>query len=95
MVRRSTGLRRRTRRKLKKKANEKFKVTSYLQKFEPKDTVVIKLDPASQKGMPHPMFKGKTGRVVERRGNAYIVEITYGNKKKMLIARPEHLALKK
>jgi large subunit ribosomal protein L21e len=41
--------------------------------------------------MPHPRFKGKTGRIIEKRGKSYIVQILDGNKAKKLIARPEHL----
>jgi large subunit ribosomal protein L21e len=95
MVRATKGFRRSTRRKLKKELKKKFKVTPYLAEFKPSDRVVIKIDPSSHKGMPFPKFKGKVGIVKEKRGDAYIVVITVGNKKKEVISRPEHLALKK
>jgi large subunit ribosomal protein L21e len=95
MVRATKGFRRSTRRKLKKSHRHKFKVTPYLKEFKVNDKVTIKLDPSSHKGMPFPKFKGKTGVVVEKRGNAYIVQIRIGNMLKKVISRPEHLALKK
>ncbi|MCK4335987.1 MAG: 50S ribosomal protein L21e [Candidatus Aenigmarchaeota archaeon] len=94
MVKASKGFRRSTRRKLKKKIRQKFKVTPYLKEFRSKDKVVIKIDPSSQKGMPFPKFKGMIGEVKEKRGNAYVIKITVGKKIKEVIARPEHLVLK-
>jgi len=44
-------------------------------------------------GMPHPRFHGLTGNVVERRGDAFIIEVYSGNKLKTVISRPEHLVL--
>ncbi|UCC92160.1 MAG: 50S ribosomal protein L21e [Candidatus Aenigmatarchaeota archaeon] len=95
MVKASKGFRRSTRRKLKKKVRQKFKVTPYLKEFKPKDRVVIKIDPSSQKGMPFPKFKGKVGEVNYKRGDAYVIKIRIGKKIKEVIARPEHLVLKK
>ena len=92
MVRATKGFRRSTRRKLKKSLRHKFKVTPYLREFKANDKVVIKIDPSSHKGMPFPKFKGMTGVIKERRGDAYIVKITIGNKTKEVISRPEHLA---
>jgi len=95
MVRATKGFRRSTRRKLKKSRRHKFKVTSYLKEFKINDKVVIKLDPSSHKGMPFPKFKGRVGEVVEKRGDAYVIEIRVGNSIKQVISRPEHLVLKK
>jgi large subunit ribosomal protein L21e len=94
MVRATKGFRRSTRKKLKKKIREKFKVIPYLQTFKPHDKVVIKPNPSSHKGMPFPKFKGLVGEVKEKRGDAYLVEIRVGNKIKTIISRPEHLVLK-
>jgi len=91
MVRSSKGLRSGTRRKLKKKLREKFKVEPFLREFKPGERVVIAIEPFSQKGMPHIRFKGKIGIVSEKRGNSYIISIKTGKKEKHLTARPEHL----
>ena len=59
--------------------------------FKDDEMVNVKPNPSSQKGMPHYRYKGATGTVKGRRGDAYLVEVKLGNKKKMIIARPEHL----
>ncbi|UCD03427.1 MAG: 50S ribosomal protein L21e [Candidatus Aenigmatarchaeota archaeon] len=91
MVRASKGLRTGTRRKLSKGARDKFTVTPYLREFKPKDRVTVIPDPSSHKGMPHIRFKGVAGVVKGRRGDSYMVEVSIGNKKKTITARPEHL----
>jgi len=52
---------------------------------------VIIPEPSSHKGMPSPRFKGKIGKIIEKRGKSYIVEIIDGKKKKRIISNPEHL----
>ena len=44
-------------------------------------------------GMPHPRYRGKTGKIIETRGNAYVVQIRDGNMQKELIIPPVHLRL--
>ncbi|AEG19294.1 50S ribosomal protein L21e [Methanobacterium paludis] len=95
MVKRSKGFRSKTRFKLKKsirpvRANN---ITKRIQIFNEDDLVHIIIDPSIQKGQPHPRFHGQTGRVANRRGRAYIVQINDGNKAKKLIIRPEHLKM--
>lgn len=91
MVKTSKGFRRATRKKLKRDFKQKFKVTPYLREFNKDDRVVIKIDSTSQKGMPFPKLKGKTGKIKGKRGGAYLVEVKSGNKTKEIISRPEHL----
>jgi len=95
MVRATMGFRRATRRKLKAPLRHKFKVTPYLTEFKVKDRVTLKPNPSSHKGMPFPKFKGLTGVIKARRGDAYVVQIKIGNSLKEVISRPEHLVLKK
>ena len=64
-----------------------------LQKFEEGDLVHITINPSIQKGQPHPRFHGKTGKITDKKGKAYIVSLTDGNKAKELIIRPDHLKL--
>lgn len=94
MVKKSRGSRRGTRRKLKKEVRRKLTIAPYLQEFKTNDRVVIKLDPSSHRGMPDPVFEGRTGKIIERRGRAYVVELKIGGKIKKVIARPEHLIVK-
>jgi large subunit ribosomal protein L21e len=42
-------------------------------------------------GMPHPRYRGKTGEIIKKRGNAYEVQIRDGNATKVLIASGMHL----
>ena len=87
----SKGFRSGTRKKLRKKKRAKFKTEKFMKRFKIDQRVVIKQDPSSHKGMPHPRFKGMIGVVKEKRGEAYVVGIKLGNLEKSVIARPEHL----
>ena len=91
MSRSGRGFRTGTRRKLKKPYKAKFTVERYIRKFEPGQIVMIDIDPSSTKNIPHYRYKGKVGRVVEKRGRAYVVSIKLGNKGKTLMLKPEHL----
>ncbi len=86
----SHGPRAGTRSKLRKSPRDKFKVTKYLKEFKLGSYVAIVIDPSSKK-QPHHRFHGKTGKVVGKRGRAYIVEVREGNKIKQVFAKPEHL----
>jgi len=91
MVQKSHGIRYRTRKKLKQKTARRPAITKFLQNLKIGKKVEILPEPSSHKGMPYPNFKGKVGRVIDKRGNSYIVEIKDGGKKKLIISRPEHL----
>lgn len=89
----SKGFRSGTRRLLKKAPRErgKLRLSKLLHKYEPGNSVVVKIDSAFQKGMPHRRFHGKTGTVLSKRGRSYVVNVTQGNATKEIIVRPEHL----
>ncbi len=93
----SHGERRKTRYKLKKsiRARGTAPVSHAIRQFEPGQKVHIDLDPSVHKGMPNPKFHGRTGTVVEQRGNAYLVAVTDGNALKTVIARPQHIKAQK
>ncbi len=91
MARASSGFRKGTRKKLAKRLRLKFKPTPRLRKFKMNSKVVIKQNPQAQKGMPHPLFKGRIGTVVSTQGSAYVVEVRTGKSKKRIITPPEHL----
>ena len=91
MVKKSRGLRSKTRKKLSQKPGYRPPITKFIQKFEAGERVVIDPEPSSHKGMPHQRYKGRVGVVCGKRGKSYIVKITEGNKEKLLISRPEHL----
>lgn len=62
-----------------------------MREYEPKEKVVIKLDPSVHKGMPHRRFHGKIGVIADKRGGSYIVNVTQGKATKEIIVRPEHI----
>ena len=41
--------------------------------------------------MPHRRYHGRVGVVKEKRGRAYVVNVTQGDAVKEIIVRPEHL----
>ena len=94
-MRKSKGLRSRSRYKLKKsiRPSRANPISRKIQVFEDGNKVHIIIDSSIQKGQPHPRFQGKTGKFVGQKGKAYLVGIKDGNKPKELIIRPEHLKL--
>ncbi len=91
MVVKSKGPHRRTRRILKRRLREKFTVNRFMQEFEIGSKVMIDLVPSQPKGRPFKRFIGKTGVVIDKRGDAYIILVKDGGKEKQIISRPEHL----
>jgi large subunit ribosomal protein L21e len=85
----SHGYRRRTRSLLR--AGKKRGLTSILREYEPNDRVVIKIDPAQVKGMPHRRFNGLVGTVKKVDRRVVRLEVPVGEKVKTLIARKEHI----
>jgi len=94
MVRRSKGLRSKSRSVFRKKPRERglHAITSTLQEFEEGQYVNIKIDPGFHKGQPHKRFHGLTGKVVGKQGESYLVDTKVGNMTKKLVIRPEHLS---
>lgn len=88
----SRGQRVKTRKLMKKKKNYGFigKLIENLQ-LKKGDEVVIKIDPSIHRGMPHRRYHGKIGIVVGKRGRAFEVKTSKGDKEVILIVRPEHL----
>ena len=93
MVKRSKGIRSKSRKILRKKPRERGikSITRALQEFGEGETVSIVIDPAVHKGMPHVRFQGRTGKIEGKQGEAYLVGINDGKKHKTLIVRSEHL----
>ena len=93
MVKRSKGIRSKSRHILRKKPRDRGmnSITRALQEFEIGQSVNVDIDPSIHKGMPHPRFQGYTGKIEGKQGNAYLVGINVGKKHKTLIIRPEHL----
>ena len=52
----------------------KLGITELIKNFKINDKVVI-MPKGNFKNIPHPRYKGRIGIVVERRGDAYVVEV--------------------
>ncbi len=93
MSKRIGGFRRKTRNKLKKSLRDKGKINinKYFQEFKIGEKVVLKAEPAIQKGMYFPRFHSKTGLIKGKKGSCYEIIIKDGGKAKMLIVHPIHL----
>ncbi len=93
MVKASRGLRRKTRKILRRKPRDRglTPITHEFQKFEIGEKVSVVINPSIHKGMPHSRFQGKTGVVMGQQGASWVVSVHDGNKEKTLVARPEHL----
>jgi len=73
------------------KAKEKPTATRILKEFDKGEKVILKMTPYSTSN-PHKRFAGKTGTVVEKRGEAYVVEVKDGGMKKKIIVMPINLS---
>ena len=89
MVTKSSGPRRRTREKFRK--FKRVPINKFIKKFEIGERVAIDIESSSSKGMPFKRFQGLIGKIIKRKGNAYLIEIKDGEKTKKIIANPEHL----
>ena len=68
----------------------RFSFMRFFQKFQPGDTVAV----VRELGLPfgyEKRIQGRTGKVIEKRGSAYYVEIKDLNKLKRYLIKPIHL----
>ncbi|QGA54480.1 50S ribosomal protein L21e [Sulfolobus sp. E5-1-F] len=94
MVKHSRGYRTRSRSLLKKSPRERGAVPSLsrlMVEYKEGDKVVVKINPSIHSAMPHRRYQGKVGKIIGKRGRAYLVSVTLGDKEKVIIVRPEHL----
>ena len=95
MSKRSKGLRSKSRGKLTKHPRQRGlpPTSRSVQEFSMGAKVTIILDSSVVKGQPHHRYHGRVGVISERRGRAYVVEVTDGGTIKRIISRPEHLRM--
>ncbi len=67
-------------------------VNKMLQEFEVGEKVHVGVNPSVHSAMPHRRFVGKTGKVVNKRGECYIVEVRDMDAVKDIIVHPAHLS---
>ncbi len=68
----------------------KFSLAKFFQKFKPGDKVAVVRNLGFKFGYPK-RLQGRTGKVIEKRGSAYHVEIKDFNKPKKYLIKPIHL----
>ena len=68
----------------------KIQLSRYFQNLKEGDSVAVIKEVSVNSSFPN-RLQGKTGRVVERRGRAYVVKIMDQNKEKTFIIEPIHL----
>ena len=90
---RKGGSKRKTRHIYQKHGKDrgKLSIRKFLHEFNVGDKVLLKAEPAYQKGMYFRRFHSKLGKVIARRGFCYLVEIKDGNKTKSIFVHPVHL----
>jgi len=72
------------------KQKGKFSFTRFFQKLSPGDSVAV----SKELSIPFPYshrLQGRTGKIIEKRGSAYYVEIFDLNKSKKYVIKPIHL----
>jgi large subunit ribosomal protein L21e len=92
-MKRIGSFRRKTRSKLRKNVKDsgRINIGDYLREYKEGDIVVLKAEPAVQKGIYFPRFHGRHGVIIGKKGKCYEVKIKDINKEKMVIVHPVHL----
>jgi len=66
-------------------------ITRAFQQYKEGEKANIVIDPSFHRGQPHVRFHGKTGEIIGKRGDAYLLSVREKGKMKTTIVRPEHL----
>jgi large subunit ribosomal protein L21e len=90
MVKRSLGQLSKRTRLLRKRVRSKLSMGRLMREFEIGDRVSLDYV-CSESGMPHPRYRGRSGIIIGKRGNAYVVEIKDMSATKRLVVPPVHL----
>ena len=97
MVRKSKGLKSKTRKKIsvRKRDRGKVKISDLLKVFKTGDRVLIKPNASYQVALPHRRYFGKIAMVKDKKGSCYSITVKIGNSEKTLTMSPAHLRLMK
>lgn len=92
-MKRIGGIGRGTRSKYRKNYRNrgKFKISRFIQTLKEGDKVSLGVESSYKKGMYHPRFFGKIGKVAGKKGGCYEVKIIDNKKPKTLLVHPVHL----
>ncbi len=87
MVQKSHGKMHRSRKKITK--IKRKSITSYVNSFKPGDKIVVEFDSTSN--YPHPIFNGKVGTIIGKKGRAYEIMVKNMKNEKTISIKPEHI----
>jgi large subunit ribosomal protein L21e len=92
-MRHSHGYRSRCRKLLRKHPRERGYggLSRLMYEYNINDKVVVDINPTFIETAPHRRYQGRVGRIIEKRGKAYVIEILLGSKIKKIITTPEHI----
>ena len=91
MTKRSQGLfAGRTRHLARHHKPSTLSVSERIKSFNNGDSVAV-IPKGNFKNIPHPRYRGKIGKVIERRGNSYVVELKIMDSVKRLTIPALHL----
>jgi large subunit ribosomal protein L21e len=91
MTKRSNGLfSGRTRHLARHHKPSQLPISETIKTFKVGDNVAI-VPKGNFRNIPHPRYRGKVGRVIERRGTAYVVQLNVFNSVKVLVVPVLHL----
>jgi large subunit ribosomal protein L21e len=68
----------------------KLPVSSFIKDFSIGDKVAI-VPKGNWRDVPHPRYRGRIGKILEKRGKAYVVEVRIMDAKRKLVVSPLHL----
>jgi large subunit ribosomal protein L21e len=93
MAQRVGGIRRKTRRLMKKASGTHGRISlkRYFESYKQGEKVQLVQDPSVHKGFFHKRFYGKMGVVEGKRGACYEVTVLDGKMSKLLIVHPIHM----
>ncbi len=93
MGKKSKGYRSKTRSLLRKNPRERGKIglSQFLHEYKLGERVVVKINPTFHGGMPHRRYHGRVGVIMNKRGKAYVINVSQGEAIKEIIVHPAHI----
>src|SRR5436190_21211706 len=92
-MKRSKGIRNRTRTLLRRNPRDRGKnpLGRILTSYAPGQMVKISINPSIKKGMPNRRYNGRVGMISEKRGRAYVIQVTAGKVQRLIFVRRENI----
>ncbi|HLI46995.1 MAG TPA: hypothetical protein VKU94_07375 [Geobacterales bacterium] len=78
-------------RKLFSSSRARRGLSQYMIDYEIGEFVHININPINMSTAPHKRYQGMVGKIVGKRGKAYIIEVRLGSKIKKIITTKEHI----